>query len=215
VDLPPAASQQQSTPATGNTATAMNIPISTSPYQGAGEDFRKGSDDAKVTIVEFSDFQCPACGSVAPILEQLYKKYFGAVRVVYKNYPLSSVCNDSVKRVMHALACEVAVLARCAGAKGKFWEYHDLAFAGQNKLPHGDKPSPLPAQWAKDVGLSSAEISSCKSSDNILKKIKADIAEGNKAGVRGTPSLYINGVRYSGQYSVSALDREIQQVMNK
>lgn len=196
--------------------TASNdIPVSTSPYQGAGEDFRKGDDDAEVTIVEFSDFQCPACGAVAPVLDQLYKKYFGAVRVVYRNYPLSNVCNESVGRVMHGLACEVAVMARCAGAEGKFWEYHDLAFANQRKLPHGKTESPLPAAWAKQVGLSDAQIASCKSSKNILAKIKDDVAIGNKVGVRGTPSVFINGKKYNGQNSVSAMDREVQKVLNK
>jgi len=198
-----------------NTGVAMQIPVSTSPYQGAGEDFRKGDDDAKVTIVEFSDFQCPACGAVAPVLDQLYKKYFGAVRVVYKNYPLSNVCNESVSRVMHGLACEVAVLARCAGAKGKFWEYHDLAFANQRQLPHGKKESPLPSAWAKELGLTDAEIASCKSSKNILAKIKDDVAAGNKAGVRGTPAIYINGKSYKGSTSISALEREVQKVMNQ
>jgi protein-disulfide isomerase len=216
VDISSVGSSDTATePKSSQPRVVTDIPVSTSPYQGEGEDYRKGDDDAKVTIVKFSDFQCPACASAAPVLDRLYKKYFGAVRVVYRNYPLSNICNESVSRVMHGFACEIAVLARCAGAKGKFWEYHDLAFANYGKLPHSKKESPLPTEWAKRLGLSDAEVSSCKASKNILAKLKSDVAIGNKAGVRGTPSIFINGKLYKGQTTVSALDREVQKVLNQ
>ena len=110
---------------------AEKLDISLSPYRGFGEDYRKGGDDAQVVIVKFSDFQCPACEHMSRVLAELHREYGDRVLIVYKNFPLDSACNTDMRGSMHQFACKIAILARCAGRLGKFWQYHDIAFAEQ------------------------------------------------------------------------------------
>ena len=99
------------------------IRIDSSAYSGFGEDYRKGSDDAKVKIVEFADFQCPACATASQALRQMATEFGDQILVVFKNYPLDSSCNASMEKPMHPYSCKAATLARCAGSYGKFWDY--------------------------------------------------------------------------------------------
>lgn len=177
-----------------------DLPVSTSPYAGLGEDFRKGNDNASVVIQEFADFQCPACGQFAQVADQLHREYGGRLLIVFRNYPLDSSCNSNITGAVHPMACEIAVLARCAGQFGKFWEYHDLAFAEQR-----ERSAEKPREWAERVGLSKSQIEVCLASDDIMAKIKEDIALGDKVGVRGTPAIYINGQPFKQRFDLNTL----------
>ncbi|HUA32070.1 MAG TPA: thioredoxin domain-containing protein [Candidatus Binataceae bacterium] len=137
-----------------------------------------GSADAPVTIVEFTDFQCPFCKRSEDTVKQIQQKYGDKVRLVHMDYPLS----------FHAHALDAAEAARCANAQGKFWPYRDALFANQGKLA----PADLKAT-AKQLGLNTKQFDACFDSGKYKKDIEADMAQGNKLGVDGTPAFFIDG----------------------
>lgn len=169
-------------------SSGTKLPISRSAYEGLGEDYRKGPDDSPVQIVEFADYQCPACGMAANTLKEVQTKYREKVQIVFRNYPLSSACNPSVNANIHPHACLAATMARCVGEIGKFWEYNEIVFAGQSRI----NPTTL-REWAKSLGLSPGEIERCESSDFIKQKIAEDIKLAQSLKVESTPSIFING----------------------
>ena len=142
-----------------------------------------GPQFAKVTIVEWSDFQCPYCGRAAPTVEKLRETYGKDVRFVFRNLPLP----------MHANARNAAQAAMAAHAQGKFWDMHDQLFANQNAL---DRASLDKA--AQKIGLDMARFEKDFDSPQVKTQIEADMAAANAAGVRGTPTLFVNGRPFSG-----------------
>ena len=143
-----------------------------------------GSKDAPVTIVEFTDFQCPFCRASEATLKQLRDKYGDKIRLVHMDFPLP----------FHAHAIDAAKAARCANEQGKFWQFHDSVFANQSKLA----PDDLKAT-AKTLGMNSTKFNACFDDkgkyDNL---IKADQAAGEKVGVDGTPAFFIDGRPLTG-----------------
>lgn len=186
----------------------FDVPVNLSAYSGFGEDFRIGSDQARVTIVEFADMQCPACATVSATLRQIAQRYGNRVNIVFKNYPLDQACNSGINRTLHEHACSLAAMARCAGQKGKFWEYHDFVFANQNGVEEGSAEA-----WAKRLGLSDEEITACKSNKAIIAKIRDDIKLGNEVGVQGTPSIYINGKKLLANPSFGNIMLEVEKIL--
>lgn len=176
-------------PAIGGTTDLdswRNAPVQNVSYS-AEKDYSVGPEDAPVTIVEFSDFECPYCREGSAELKQVFDRYPGKVRIVFRNYPLDTSCNPYMQRSGHLYACRAAVMARCAGAQGHFWEMHDAIFrvpkmslAALDELP--DK-----------VGLSSAEFSACMADDAPMAALRSDIDEGKRLGVDGTPTIFVNG----------------------
>jgi protein-disulfide isomerase len=143
----------------------------------------KGPANAPVTIVEFSDFQCPFCSRVKPTVQQVMEAYPGKVRVVFRHFPLDN----------HDLAPKAAEASLCAHDQGKFWEYHDVLFQNQNNLG----PEAL-RQHAQTVGLQAEPFEQCLSSGKHAQKVKKDMEDGRRAGVSGTPAFFINGRMISG-----------------
>lgn len=188
--------------------TVVQLPINKSRYVGNGEDYRFGADDAKVKVIEFADFQCPSCKRLGEQLALLKKEFGDRVLFVFKNFPLDKKCNRTMQHAGHPLACEIATLARCAGEAGKFWQYHDLAFAEQEQAK-----ATSPANWAKQVGLSEQQIQTCKSSAWIIDKIKEDVELGIEASVQGTPALFINGRLFANAHNLNALRTEIERLL--
>ena len=137
-----------------------------------------GGRNAPVTIVEFSDFQCPFCGRAEPTLKHVRDKYGDKVRLVYLDFPLG----------IHDHAIDAASAGRCAGEQGKFWQLHDLMFADQSKL----KPDDLKAD-AKKLGLDTSKFNECLDKGRYKAAIEADMAKGRDLGVDGTPAFFING----------------------
>jgi protein-disulfide isomerase len=160
----------------------------------------RGPASAPVTIVEFSDFQCPYCKRVLPTLEQVQAKYGDQVRLVYRHYPLSS----------HAEAQKAAEAANCAGDQGKFWEMHDLLFEEQQKLAVADLKDK-----ATRLGLDAAKFGECLDSNRHAAAVAADIRDATAAGVDGTPAFFINGRFLSGaqplENIVAIIDDEIKR----
>jgi len=142
-----------------------------------------GDSTAKVTLVEYSDFQCPYCKKFNPIVRRLMSEYKGKVRWVYRHFPLS----------FHAQSQKAAEASECAGDQGKFWEYGDKIFANQKSL----SPSSF-EQFSVDLGLNAGEFKTCLDSGKYAQKVRSDMQGGIAAGVKGTPATFINGELVGG-----------------
>jgi protein-disulfide isomerase len=139
----------------------------------------RGPATAPVTIVEFSDFECPFCGRLFPTLKIVEKIYLDRVRIVYRQFPL---------RRIHPLAQKAAEASLCANEQGRFWEMHDSLFSDQEHLTI----DALKARAAA-LKLDRTAFNACLDSGKQIPAIDKDIAEGTKAGVTGTPAMFING----------------------
>ncbi len=140
---------------------------------------QRGPDNASVTIVEFSDFQCPYCARVAPVLKQLLDAYPTQVRLIFRNLPLTKI---------HADAAKAAEAGVCARAQGKFWEMHDALYAEQNLL--GEKAL---KEKAVRIGLDADKFDECLDSGGGTTTVKTDEQDGIKLALTGTPSSFVNG----------------------
>jgi protein-disulfide isomerase len=137
-----------------------------------------GTKNAPITIVEFTDFQCPFCRASENTVKQIRSKYGDKVRLVHMDFPLS----------FHSHALDAAKAARCANDQNKFWQFHDSLFENQGKLSPADLK-----QTAKTLGLNSAEFDACFDKAKHESEIKSDMAAGEKLGVDGTPAFFIDG----------------------
>jgi protein-disulfide isomerase len=138
----------------------------------------RGNSSAPVTIVEFSDYQCPFCARVNPTLAKIRETYGDRVKIVFKDYPLPN----------HPQAPKAAEAARCAGEQNKYWEMHDVMFANQRALE-----VPMLKQSARAIGLDGAKFDSCLDSGKWEATIRAGSELGEQFGVNSTPTLYVNG----------------------
>ena len=155
----------------------------------------KGDPKAPITIVEFSDFQCPFCKKSESTLHELLTKYSGRVKLAYLDFPL---------REIHPQAQSAAEAARCAGEQGKFWEYHDALYAEQSKM---DGAALLTR--ARALNLDEKTFQSCLNSGKFKSKIEADLEQGSKVGVAGTPGFFVNGVFLSGARATADFEKII------
>jgi protein-disulfide isomerase len=144
----------------------------------AGVGQARGPQAAPVSGVAWSDFQCPYCARLAPALRQIEQRYPGKTRFVFRDYPLP----------MHKDAAKAAEAARCAADQGKFWEMHDKLFESQKDLQ-----IPALKRYAGEIGLKQADFDACLDSGRQAQAIQKDQQEGARYGVRGTPSLFVNG----------------------
>lgn len=166
----------------------------------ADDDPIKGDKDAKVTIVEFSDFECPFCGKAEPTLKKILEKYQGKVKLVYRDFPLA----------MHKNAQKAAEASQCANDQGKYWEYHEKLYANQKALTLADLK-----KYAADLGLNSAKFNECLDSDKYADEVKKDLADGESYGVDGTPAFFINGVKLVGAQPYEEFEKIIEAELKK
>ncbi len=161
----------------------------------------EGSADAPVTIVEFSDFQCPFCEKFySDTLGQVRKDYIdtGKVKLVYRDFPLS----------FHPEAEKAAEAAECADDQGKFWEMHDKIFENQETMGVASYK-----QWAPTLGLNSATFNKCLDSGEKAAEVQADFSAGQSAGVSGTPTFFINGTAVVGAQPYSVFKQAIDAAL--
>ena len=173
------------------------IPTLGSPVMGPAE--------ARITLVEFSDFQCPYCSRAMAQIYTTLKAYPNDVRLIFKQYPLVE---------LHPAAAISAAAALAAHQQGKFWQMHDVMFANRARL---SRQSIL--GWAKDIGLDMLRFMADLDSDAIKKAVLRDQADGDKAGVEGTPTVFVNGQRYNGDLAPDAfkpvIDGELKRLAAK
>jgi protein-disulfide isomerase len=163
----------------------------------AGDDPSRGPADAPVTIVEFSDFQCPFCARATPVLKQVEERYAGKVRRVFRDLPLTNI---------HKEAAGAAEAGTCANEQGKFWELHDALFAEQASL--------LPAEIkraASKLGLDATAFAACLDSGRHRPEWQQDAAEAASYGLTGTPAFFVNGRLLSGAQPFEAFARVIDE----
>src|SRR5262245_7081925 len=165
----------------------MKLPVRPAADVEGPARHQKGSANAPVTIVEFSDFECPACGGAFGDLKRFVADRRD-VRMVFRHFPLDSACNPAVQHSMHADACLAAFAAECAGEQGRFWEYHDQLFQHQKAL---DRDSLF--RYARDVGIEIPAFRTCLDAPETRARVVEDIEVGLKLGVASTPTLFFNG----------------------
>lgn len=157
----------------------------------ASSDHIRGDKDAPITIVEYSDFQCPYCSRFHDTMLQVMENYPDDVRWVYKHFPLDSI---------HPQARKAAEASECAGEQNKFWEYTDKLFENQSSLN-----TDYFGKAAKELNLDTNKFNSCLSSGKYASKVNSDSREGQQAGVTGTPGSFINGQALKGARPYSEL----------
>lgn len=158
-----------------------------------------GPVTAPVVIVEFGDFQCPYCKQAAPELKKVLLKYPEAVRLIYRDFPLSEI---------HAESIPSAEAASCAAAQGKFWSYHDALFENQDALAVAIYDS-----IAQSLSLDLEKFKRCREGHLTLAKIQEDFAAGVAAGVKGTPTFFVNGRAVAGVLTLEVWDKIIVAAM--
>jgi protein-disulfide isomerase len=177
----------------------------------AGDDYPSiGAKDAPVTIVEFSDFQCPFCRIAAFTLNSVLNRYPGKVRVVFRNYPLDQACNRLVQHSMHQYSCQAARAAVCAQRQGKFEAVYQEFFQNQEKVEAG-KIDDL----AREAGADSAQLSGCVAAPESTSTVARDIEEGDRLGIQSTPTIYVNGRKVMGAYPLAAWVKIIDQLLRQ
>lgn len=161
-----------------------------------------GNESALVTIIEFSDFQCPFCARGATTMEDLVKKYPNDVKVVFKHYPLP----------MHPQAPAASHAAIAAGKQGKFWEMHDWLFKNQKEIRnHGNDMKEWAGAHAKKLGLDIAKFNADFDDPKTKQIVEDDIALGNKVAVRGTPHFFVNGERVVGAKPLAEFEKIVEK----
>lgn len=161
------------------------------------EDVR-GSLDAKVTIIEYGDYQCPACGVASGIVDQVLDQYSGKVKLVYRHFPLPQ----------HAYAFKAAISAECAGEQGKFWDMHKALFQDQGGIDSKN------LKYAEKVGLDMPKYTECINNNGYSDKIRRNMEQGNGDNLSFTPTFIVDGKKmesFSIESFKSAIDAELKQ----
>jgi len=160
----------------------------------------KGPESAPITIVEFSDYQCPFCKRSESVIEEVLTRYPEQVRFVYRHLPLP----------MHPHARPAAEAAVCAEEQGKFWPFHALLFENNKALSEEDL-----TKYAEQAGLDTEAYQKCRESESASARVTADLAAGQEAGARGTPAFFINGIFLNGarpiESFIEVIDAELQR----
>jgi protein-disulfide isomerase len=170
----------------------VSIPTSGSPVTGPA--------NAPITLIEFSDFQCPYCIKAVPQIQSILKAYPTEVKLIFKEFPLE----------IHSEAAFAASAALAAHKQGKFWAMHDALFANRNDLSRE-----IILALAKGIGLDMNRFETDLASPAIRQAVLKDIQDGDQAGVEGTPTLFINGQRYNGPIVVEALKPILDSELKK
>lgn len=144
--------------------------------------------NAKVTVVEFGDFQCPACAVAYSVVKQIEKEYKDKVNFAFREYPLMSHKNGYVS----------SLAAEAAGGQGKFWEMYDKLYTNQKEWSDEKDPLNIFVSYAKEIGIDVDKFTQDVIDKKYDKKIQEDLRDGNTLGIRATPTFFINGKMYSG-----------------
>jgi protein-disulfide isomerase len=163
--------------------------------------FALGPKDAPVTIVEFSDFQCPYCSRVVATVKEVARLYPKQVRLAFRDFPIVG---------LHPKAPKAHEAARCAGEQGKFWEYHDLLFESQAHVTIADFK-----RFAGQLNLDGKDFAACLDSGKYAAAVQADVQEGARLGITGTPTFFINGRLVVGALPLETFRRMIDRELRR
>jgi len=170
-------------------------------------DWVKGkNDDAAPTLIEYLDFQCPACASYYPLVKQLYDEYGDRIRFAVRHFPLVQI---------HGNAMASSRAAEASGKQGKFWEMHDILFEKQNEWSNVRNPEQLFTSYAESINLNREHFLNDYKDDSLEEKIKKDRDSGSNLGVPGTPTFFFNGQKIENPRNYSVLKSIIENAIAK
>lgn len=161
-----------------------------------GSENIEGSLDAKVTIVEYGDYQCPACGVASGVVNQIMEEYRGKIKLIYRHFPLPQ----------HAFAFKAAISAECAGEQGKFWDMHKALYADQAGINSDN------LKYAEKIGLDIRRYTECVNNNGYADKIRKNIKQGESDSLSFTPTFIVNGKRldsFSAESFRTAINAEL------
>ncbi|HEX8096977.1 MAG TPA: thioredoxin domain-containing protein [Pyrinomonadaceae bacterium] len=172
-------------PVAGSSPSGSPAPARTgSPAPGANPPRQKGDEAAPVVLEEFGDFQCPPCGALDPEMRRIEAEYGDKVRVVFRNFPLPR---------LHRNAVDAARAAEAAGQQNKYWEMHETLYDKQGEWTVMPDPRPVFESYARRLGLDVDRFKSDMDGIVVNTRITSDVARGDSLGVKGTPTLFVNG----------------------
>ncbi|MBI5913558.1 DsbA family protein [Candidatus Azambacteria bacterium] len=171
----------------------------------AENDTVKGARDAKTVLIEYSDFQCPACAAYQPLVKQLAQDFEGKIAVVYRHFPLPQ----------HKHAKLAAYASEAAGKQGKFWEMHDMIFETQKEWSSKNDARDTFIGYAEKIGLDRAQFIADIDSQEISEKVDAQYKSGTRAKVNGTPTFYVNGEKLDTPRTYDDLKTVIEEAIAK
>ncbi|MEK7637792.1 MAG: DsbA family protein [Patescibacteria group bacterium] len=164
------------------------------------QDHVQGPRTAKAAVIEYSDFQCPACGAYYPIMNDLEQKYGDKLALVYRHYPLTQ---------LHQYAELAAQSAEAANLQGKFWEMHDLLFERQDSWSKASNAKQTMIDYANELKLDVAKFTSDLDSTAVKDRVNRDVLSGNAVGISGTPTFFLNGAKLTNPGSADAFGKLI------
>jgi protein-disulfide isomerase len=159
-------------------------------------DHSMGPEDAPVTLVQYGDFECPYCGAAYPMIKDIQQRMGDRLRFVFRNFPITT---------SHPHAMSAAEAAEAAGAQGKFWEMHDTLYENQDSLEDGSLRG-----YAEQLGLDMERFEQDMSERRYESRVREDFMSGVRSGVGGTPTFYINGARFDGNWTGDNLLRALE-----
>ena len=169
-----------------------------------------GPSTAPITIVEFSDFQCPFCRIGAYAVHSAMISHPGQVRIEFRNFPLDQACNPEVHQTAHPVACEAARVAMCAEKQGKFEAVYDELFDKQASFAPG-----RPLELAQGVGLNGPALETCVSAPEVAQIVNRDVLEAVALGIKSTPTFFVNGYKVEGAYPVPVWNMLFDRLLSK
>lgn len=155
-----------------------------------------GAESARVSIIEFSDFQCPFCAAMSHALDHLLQKYPADVRLTFKQFPLP----------MHSQATRAAEASSCAAEQGKFWDFERLMFADQSRVASGKFPD-----LAEKAGVDLSVFEACLNAKGVSKLVQSDVSDGAAIGLSSTPAIFINGRLITGLKPYEVLEQIVEE----
>jgi len=182
-------------------SSGSSLPGITAP---SAEDQVKGNYLSTISLIEYGDFQCPACGYYAPMVQQISEEFGTKINVVSRNFPLNQI---------HKNAQITAQAAEAAGEQGKFWEMHDKLFETQKDWSESVNMQEVLVTYATELGLNIEQFNTDLQSAEIKTKIKNDYKSGVAAGVTGTPSYFLNGKKLDNPRSIEDFRAAVEAVL--
>ncbi len=162
------------------------------------DDYSQGSKDAKITLVEYGDYECPYCGKAYPIVKKIQAEMGDDLKFVFRNFPITQ---------SHPHALHAAEAAEIAGKQGKFWEMHDALYENQKALDDESLK-----KYAEKIGLDAENFAADLENGTYEEKVRTDFMNGVESGVNGTPSFFINGTRFDGSWEYEDLLEALKNV---
>ena len=165
--------------------------MSLRPAVSNNEDHIQGDVNATITLVEYGDYQCPHCGHAYPIIKEVQQKLGDQLKFVFRNFPLANI---------HPEATQAAIATEAAALQGKYWEMHDIVFENQKRLHYN-----AILEYANAVGLDIEQFEQDMQSEELSQKVEQHFESGVRSGVNGTPTFFINGDKYNGDWTTDLL----------